>query len=282
MMLYLTGAQASLSKSSEIPQTDVAKSLGGYISSSPVPNNSLNELFDSLSMTTLKNKQRETIAIALVNKFDKVVKNIRLKTLVDKTNIAKFRIAAVSIGKDMLMEHINNRYDEPIQAEFYDTSFTKAGVELEIVSGGDKDDAINLTPFDITAVIEIGGIDGTVDALIKAFYNNENYSAKRLSKNKIYIESKSENLVTEPLSCDYVASGNVKLKFNGKFCKDLNNESLICEELNPGQAIGLWIQRNIDSYKNPSNEELISNYDEKESIDKVEKIELIFNYNIDE
>jgi hypothetical protein len=281
-MLYLTGAQASLSKSSEIPQTDVAKSLGGYISSSPVPNNSLNELFDSLSMTTLKNKQRETIAIALVNKFDKVVKNIRLKTLVDKTNIAKFRIAAVSIGKDMLMEHINNRYDEPIQAEFYDTSFTKAGVELEIVSGGDKDDAINLTPFDITAVIEIGGIDGTVDALIKAFYNNENYSAKRLSKNKIYIESKSENLVTEPLSCDYVASGNVKLKFNGKFCNDLNNESLICEELNPGQAIGLWIQRNIDSYKNPSNEELISNYDEKESIDKVEKIELIFNYNIDE
>ena len=281
MMLYLTGAQASLSKSSEIPQTDVAKSLGGYISSSPVPNNSLNELFDSLSMTTLKNKQRETIAIALVNKFDKSVRDVKLKTLVDKNNIAKFRIAAVSIGKDMLMEHINNRYDEPIQAEFYDTSFTKAGVELEIVSGGDKDDAINLTPFDVTAVIELGGIDGTIDALIKAFSNNENYSAKRLSKNKIYIESKAENVITEPLSCEYVASGNVKLKFNGKFGNDLNNESLICEELKPGEAIGLWIQRNIDSYKNPSNEEIISNYNENKSIDKIEKVELIFNYNID-
>ena len=46
MILYLTGANTSLRKSSEAPQTDTAKSLGGYVSSTPVPSGELNALFD--------------------------------------------------------------------------------------------------------------------------------------------------------------------------------------------------------------------------------------------
>ena len=56
MMLYLTGAASSLANSSEAPQTDVSKSLGGYISSSVVPNGNINALFDMISLMTLKNK----------------------------------------------------------------------------------------------------------------------------------------------------------------------------------------------------------------------------------
>ena len=279
MMLYLTGASSSLSKGNEAPQNSTIKSLGGYISSSPVPNNSLNGLFDAISMMSIKDKQRETIAIALVNKFDQEVKDVKLKTLVNENSIAKFRIAAVPVGKDMIMEHINNRYDEPMQAEFYDTSFTRAGVKLKVLNGGEKDDAISLTPFNITAVLKQDGIEGVLNSLIEAFSASENYQAKILSKDTLYIESRQENVVSEPLSCDYVASGSIKLEFLGKYENYMNNEVLICETLKPGEAIGLWIQRDISAYRKRSNEEIIEDYDNAKSEEKVETAELIFNYN---
>lgn len=280
-MLYLTGASSSLAKSSEAPQNDPIKSLGGYISSSPVPNNSLNGLFDMLSMMTLKNKQKETIAIALVNKFDKSVKNVKLKTLVNKNNIAKFKVAAVNMDKDMLMEHINNRYDEPMQADFYDTSFTKASVELEVVAGGEIGDTISLMPFNVTATIENKGIDGTVDAIIKAFYDNENYSAIKLSNNRIYIESKSEDVVSKPINCISTVVGSADIRFRGEFKNSLNNEVLLCESLLPGEAIGLWIQRSISTTGKRSDEEIICDYNDGKVVENVEGVELIFNYNFE-
>ena len=49
MMLYLTGATASLNKGG-VAQDDPMKSLGGYISLSPVPNGAINTLFDYISI----------------------------------------------------------------------------------------------------------------------------------------------------------------------------------------------------------------------------------------
>ena len=129
MMLYLTGAQQSVVDSNwQSPQTEVSKSLGGYVSSTQVPNNALNSLFDLLSMQTLRQRTSETLGFALVNKFSVPVKNVTVKIVQEEDALAKFRIAVVPLSDKFYMEHINNRYSEPMQADWYD-----AAEELTIV-----------------------------------------------------------------------------------------------------------------------------------------------------
>ena len=123
MILYLTGANTSLRKSSEAPQTDTAKSLGGYVSSTPVPSGELNALFDLISAYTLEKKPRETIAVALINKLTQSIKDVTLKIVVEKDNIATFKVAAVALSESLSMEHIANRYAEPMAAEFHKVDF---------------------------------------------------------------------------------------------------------------------------------------------------------------
>lgn len=62
MILFYTG-----SIKPNTPQKDPNLSLGGYISSSIVPNGSLNNLFPDIGLTDLKNVRDETRVIALQN-----------------------------------------------------------------------------------------------------------------------------------------------------------------------------------------------------------------------
>ena len=131
MMIYLTGAATSLAKTQDNSQSDASRSLGGYISSTPVPNAALNTLFDLISSYTLEKKPKETIAIGLINQFDKPVKDVELKIVTDENHEAVFKIAAVAVSsEDYAMEQIANRYQEPMLADFYDASFYRAAVDF--------------------------------------------------------------------------------------------------------------------------------------------------------
>ena len=103
-MFYLTGAQSSLKKSNEVTQTDVMKSLGGYISSSPVPNNMINTLFDMVSLKTIKDKSQETICIGLINKLEKTVSDVTLKIVTPQEAICNFKIGAVLAVTNLCVE----------------------------------------------------------------------------------------------------------------------------------------------------------------------------------
>lgn len=279
MMLYLTGASSSIAKTNDSPQTDVSQSLGGYISTSMVPNGSINSLFDMISLSTLKNRYKETIAIALVNKFDVVVKDVSIKMVTKKDYIGKFKIAAVGVGDDFLMEHIPNRYSEPIQAEFHDVDFYRASVKAEIINPAEAGEIISFQPFDINVEVTESGIDGTMEAIINAFSLSSDYSAKRLSEKEFEVISKAENVVEEPEECYAVGSENSEITFDGKYKNGKDNTALISEVLEPGHAIGIWLQREIVPNK-ISNEELIENFDKKVEIDKTEDVELVFDYSL--
>ncbi|MEG1462126.1 MAG: hypothetical protein RSC48_03370 [Anaerorhabdus sp.] len=149
----MTGANASLAKSADNPQSDVNRSLGGYISSTPVPNAAINSLFDLISSYTLEKRQKETIAIGLINQLDKAVKDVELKIVTDPDNEATFKIAAVSVGSNYLMEQIANRYQEPMSAEFHDASFYRAAVDIEITQYASEGEEIALYPFNV--VVEV-------------------------------------------------------------------------------------------------------------------------------
>lgn len=279
MMLYLTGAQASLIKSQYNPQTDVNKSLGGYVSSSPVPNNALNVLFDLLSSYTLEKKQSETIAIALINQFDYPVENVELKIIPDINNVSMFKVAAVNVGKDFAMEQIANRYQEPINATFFDATFCRAAVELEIITPATAGEQIALYPFNVVIDVIEGGIEGTWQAFEVAFADNNDYTVKRLTENHFYIQRRDEAVV-ESLECSYVATETFTANFLGKFENKINNTVLLKQVMQPQETIGIWIQRQIKNNVYDKNEELIKQYVEKQVKPNIEQIELVISYNL--
>lgn len=282
MMIYLTGATSSLAKSQENPQTDSALSLGGYISSSPVPNAAINVLFDAVSSYTLDKRLKETIAIGLINKFDTSVENVELKIVTEQENEAEFRIAAVSVGENYSMEHIANRYQEPMIGEFHDASFHRASVDLEITNHGVKGEEIVFYPFNVVAEIQKNGIEGTWEAIEEAFNSDENYSVSRISEKIFRIGRRDENVLENPVRCSYIATENFSANFLGEMSNKINKTVLVSDGLKPNEAIGIWIQRVIKKSKFSSNETILQNFKNGNVRSEIENIELVISYNLGE
>lgn len=280
MMLYLTGAQASLTKTGgDSPQTDANKSLGGYVSSSQVPNGAFNVLFDLISSYTLENNPIETIGIALINKFDTKVTDVELKMVVGEDNIADFKIAAVAVSSDLSMEHIANRYQQPINAEFYDASFTRASVDVKIDNQAIAGEEIAFYPMNVTVEVKESGIEGTWNAIRDAFDEDDVYVAKRTGEDSFRIERRDEEVVSEPLACSYISTEHSSFTFIGKLTNKKNNTVLLSEELQPNECIGIWIQRTIKKNKSASNEEILENYKNHIIPSTEEEVDLVVNYN---
>lgn len=283
MLIYLTGADSSLVKSANAPQTDTAKSLGGYVSSTPVPNGELNALFDLISAYTLEKKQKETIALALVNKLNDAVTDVTLKIVVGKDNLATFRIAAVALDSSMAMEHIPNRYAEPMVADFYNVDFQRASVDIEITNPAGIGEEIALYPFNISFKVEESGIEGTWNAFESAFSNDSTYGVIRVSEKVFRIVRRDETVLTTPLTCSYITTAGFSAHFRGKLKNDATNEVTLVEStstLDPGKGIGLWIQRDLKSYKYPTNEQLIEDFKNKVENSETEEAEIVISYNL--
>lgn len=281
MLLYLTGASTSLVKSEDNPQTDASKSLGGYISSTPAPNAALNSLFDMISSYTLEKRQKETIALGLINQLETAVKNVELKIVTDVDNVAIFKVAAVAVNSDNYrMESISSRYQEPMAAEFHDASFYRACVDLEVTQYAGKDEEIALYPFGISFVVQEEGWEGTWKAFEEAFSNDETYEIRRISERTYRIGRRDDTLLETPLKCFYITTEGFKAEFLGELSNKADNTVLISEQLEPKEAIGLWIQRDIKDASVPSNEQLLEDYKHHVIKETVEDVEIVISYDL--
>lgn len=282
MMLYLTGADNSLSKSLENPQSDPSKSLGGFVSSSPVPNAAVNSLFDLISSFTLDKRQKETMAIALINKYDFEVKNLELKMVVEENRSCDFKIGAVKISSsNYMMESISSRYQEPILTEFHDASFSKASVDLTISVPANIGEEIALFPFNVNFEAKKSGYDGTWEAFEDAFSEDEIYEAVRISEKVIKIRRRDAKLVETPFSCSYVATESFFASFSGVFKNNLTNSVLLSETLAPNESIGIWIQRIIRKNTYLTDQELFENYKNKVEMPTLEETSLVIDFNVE-
>lgn len=281
MMIYLTGAATSLAKTQDNPQSDASRSLGGYISSTPVPNAALNTLFDLISSYTLEKKPKETIAIGLINQFDKPVKDVELKIVTDENHEAVFKIAAVVVSsEDYAMEQIANRYQEPLLADFYDASFYRAAVDLEVKQYASAGEEIALYPFNVSFEVKETGIEGTWNAFEEAFSNDETYCVKRISETIFRIERRDETVLEEPLNCSYITTEGFQAEFLGQLKNKADNSVIIKDSLKPKEAVGIWAQRIIKKNQYPTNEELLKEYKDKYIRETIEEVEIVISYNL--
>jgi len=279
-MLFLTGAQHSLSKSNDNPQSDPNNSLGGYVSSTPVPNGAINVLFDLVSSYTIEKRQKETIAIALINKFETAVTGVELKLVSDDTNLSFYKISAVGLGEEKVMESIGNRYQEPMMSEFHNASFYRAAVEMKVISPAKSGESIAIYPFNVVVTVEEEGVEGTWKSFEKAFDEDDTYMIKRLSEMTYKIERRDELYLQTPLNCSYIAEETFSATFSGQFKNKEDNSVVIAERLEPGEGVGIWVQRSIKSSSYRTNEQLIQDWKDKKVLEDVEEVELIISYNL--
>lgn len=122
MMLYLTGAPYSIERTSDNPQTDPAKSLGGFLSSTPAPSGVFNSLFGDVTIEDMMKGKSEVVALGLINEFDRDVKNVSVEIECSEDSVCRYEISAVSMSKDKKMESISDRRQEPLISDFYDAT----------------------------------------------------------------------------------------------------------------------------------------------------------------
>ena len=277
-MIFLTGAGAPLSKSGGVsPQIDPMQSLGGYISSTPAPNGSMNALFDEISSQSLNTRQLETVAIALVNDGTNAVTNLSVKTVVDKNAQASFKIAVVSVNGEV-MEAISNRYSIPINGTFEDVEFNRASVDVEIVNPAMTGETVVFYPFNVVVEISETGIEGNWTSIKDAFSSSEDYNVKRISEKIFRIELRSNDLVDTPQECSFITDGNAIFTFAGKFENLKAKSGFLLDTFNSGDTLGIWIQRTPKRNVLRTNKQIIEDFHNKKVVRTKEKVELVFDY----
>jgi hypothetical protein len=134
MKLFYTGAEYF-----GVAQNSSLKSLGGFISTTIVPNNSLSNVFPEISSLGMQNGSFEVRGLVLKNTTGVVVQNIYLYQTYPVTDKkAKIEWAVVTIPDAKKMEQLSSPNSEPYQI----------GEWIEPVGVGDKELLIASLPVD--------------------------------------------------------------------------------------------------------------------------------------
>lgn len=131
MRLYYSGALGHLQT-----QVNPAKSIGGYISSSAVPNDLTDAIFDELSDPSLIANRYEYICLILQNQLPNKVSNILLglKWLSEEVPLSNIQAAAAvpTLDKyeDPVFELLSSRYSQPLGVNFQDITISPSLVTI--------------------------------------------------------------------------------------------------------------------------------------------------------
>lgn len=120
MILFYTGAI----KTGQV-QKNPALSLGGYISSSVIPNGIIDNLFPDISLSDLKNNQDQIKVIALQNVTGADLNDFTIYFSSDPASFCKIQLGVVApmFGGDCncsYFESLDNQYALPYYATFAD------------------------------------------------------------------------------------------------------------------------------------------------------------------
>lgn len=129
MELFYTGAKTFLSE-----QKKAELSLGGFPSSTKVPNDFFSNLFGEISAYTIDKNSRETIAIVLQNTTGALVSDILLHFIFPTGTYAKIEVASVQLTQDtegsFCMEKIENMRALPFVGAFFEANGIGNAVNL--------------------------------------------------------------------------------------------------------------------------------------------------------
>ncbi len=115
-----------------VSQTDPSKSLGGFISSSIIPNDYLGNIFSEADKRSIDEKRIEVRCIAIHNNTASAITSNTLEIVLDDDSICNYRIGFQAVGED----DCDNKYFEQVinsQALPYEVTFSPI-VSEEVIS----------------------------------------------------------------------------------------------------------------------------------------------------
>lgn len=125
MRFYFSGAEGI-----DFQQNDSAKSLGGFKSSSVVPNDVLGNLFGELSYSDFLNNQTNTRCVFLKNELGVTVSNFSIQLHCDNEHkTCEFELAVV-IPTQNKVEQIFDPNSSPYFAEFFSDIYEQPSLIL--------------------------------------------------------------------------------------------------------------------------------------------------------
>jgi len=137
MKLYYTVASAQNDF-----QTKPSLSLGGYKSSTPLPNGVLGNLFSDISMYTVKNNfGNKYIGLILVNEDSEEHADVNFWFVYPTSCSSLFRVALVdlAVGDDGIpyMEHIPDNNSKPLYATFNEVDGEANKINIGTLASGE-------------------------------------------------------------------------------------------------------------------------------------------------
>lgn len=120
MQLYYTTTTGANNE-----QPNPERSLGGFKSSTPVSNDDFGNLFDEISLMTMKSGRDEYRAIVLKNEFQQPARNITIKIARPEDAICSYKLAigemnVVNKYNQKSMENVLSPNNKPFRAKFID------------------------------------------------------------------------------------------------------------------------------------------------------------------
>lgn len=237
MKLLFSGADNYL-----VQQKDANKSLGGQMSSTPVPNSRLNVIFNDISKSMLKG-DKNTYAIFIYNDEAVELKNISLQQIylnykgID-SNDCIFRYGVVEPSDKGSIEIIGSSKEEPFYVDWFEPTTKKEQAYIKFKSMPIKGEVLNFLGKNITSTGN--KFKDLIQNFEEAFKNDLNFEVFGVDVDKITIRKKNLTFNTNE---NLQITGSITLMYDVTDFAGLQGETIISESLLPGKALGLWIQR---------------------------------------
>jgi hypothetical protein len=266
MELFLSGAQ-----STDFHQTSGENSLGGYKSSTKLPNGRVDFLFDLISETAKFNGRVDNKAVFLKNTSGQDVSNVQLYYIYDDNNIATFKVAAVEAVDNNKIEKIQNSSDSPFDAIFAKALSARAKTTVKVLSLPTIGEQIVIQGT-INIVAESTNISSLIDQIVEAS-EDATFFATKVSDSEFVLKRNQVGTFTE--SFIYQTNGSVVMTAdNFNFGSD--NRVTLVETLKNEECIGIWLQRTIPAQSISSDDGLIEQLSKTQN--KKENLELCVSY----
>lgn len=123
-------------------QPNPERSLGGFKSSTPVANDDFSNIFDEISLMTMKSGRDEYRAIVIKNEFAEAVQNITIKITRPEGSICSYKLAVGAMNivnkyNQKSMENVLSPNNKPFRAKFIDMD-ADAVLEVGDLNPGDE------------------------------------------------------------------------------------------------------------------------------------------------
>ena len=237
MKLLFSGAKHYLSA-----QNDVTMSLGGFMSSTRLPNGRLNSLFSDISIYGKMIGSKECIAFYLLNDTNEEIKNLTLEQIKPKDSNCNFIWGAVmpTQGEKIQIELIGSMKEEPYNVDWFEPTTIKESCVVKVINGGVIGDVVDIlgVEFDLTN----SSIESVVDDCVLAFKNNPLYFVEKIDGSSFKITRLEKGISNAPII--WVATGTSDIS-PVSFSGGQIGTTEILDSLKPNEAIAFWLKREI-------------------------------------